>query len=294
MYEVTEELKGENYCRGYHLCNFKLDINCAALTTHKIGVLEEKEMDRVAIKDSSPISSKSHVGFFCEEERIPNNDVYYCQEYNGQTTANVEYVLAEVENNIEKNNHEELLQKKVNFDCKHTMLRQYHFQISNLAILALGNITGDSLRYRDLVIGHGALLPLLALFNKHVSLSMLRNATWTLLMFCEAPFDQAKLVLTTFACLIHLNNDEKVLTDACWALSYLSDGTNDKIQVVIEAGVCGTHDQINYKNMGTTRGVNLYAQMIDDAEGQEKIENLGSHDNIEIYEKAVEVFKTYW
>jgi len=37
--------------------------------------------------------------------------------------------------------------------------------------------------------------------------------------------------------LIH-SNDEEVLTDACWALSYLSDGTNDKIQAVIEAGVC--------------------------------------------------------
>lgn len=35
------------------------------------------------------------------------------------------------------------------------------------------------------------------------------------------------------------SNDEEVLTDACWALSYLSDGTNDKIQAVIEAGVCG-------------------------------------------------------
>ena len=29
-----------------------------------------------------------------------------------------------------------------------------------------------------------------------------------------------------------------MLTDACWALSYLSDGQNDKIQAVIEAGVC--------------------------------------------------------
>ncbi|RKO95908.1 importin alpha subunit, partial [Caulochytrium protostelioides] len=32
--------------------------------------------------------------------------------------------------------------------------------------------------------------------------------------------------------------DQEILTDACWAISYLSDGTNDKIQAVIESGMC--------------------------------------------------------
>ncbi len=32
--------------------------------------------------------------------------------------------------------------------------------------------------------------------------------------------------------------DEEILTDACWALSYMSDGANEKIQAVIESGVC--------------------------------------------------------
>jgi importin subunit alpha-1 len=34
------------------------------------------------------------------------------------------------------------------------------------------------------------------------------------------------------------STDDEILIDACWAISYLSDGSNDKIQAVIESGVC--------------------------------------------------------
>ena len=48
------------------------------------------------------------------------------------------------------------------------------------------------------------------------------------------------------------------------------------------------------KNLGHTGEDNLYAQMIDEAEGLEKIENLQSHDNNDIYDKAVKILETFW
>lgn len=48
---------------------------------------------------------------------------------------------------------------------------------------------------------------------------------------------QVRPAIPALECLIY-SDDEEVLTDACWALSYLSDGTNDKIQAVVETGLC--------------------------------------------------------
>ncbi|KAK8549239.1 hypothetical protein V6N13_008916 [Hibiscus sabdariffa] len=114
--------------------------------------------------------------------------------------------------------------------------------VSEQAIWALGNIAGDSPTTRDVVLGHGALSPLLAHLNEHANLSVLKKATWTLSNFCRGkpppPFHQVGSALPTLARLIH-SNDEEVLSDACWTLSYLSDGTDDEIQAVIDAGVCG-------------------------------------------------------
>eukprot|EP01087_Luapelamoeba_hula_P021549 TRINITY_DN7563_c0_g1_i1.p1 TRINITY_DN7563_c0_g1~~TRINITY_DN7563_c0_g1_i1.p1 ORF type:complete len:529 (-),score=94.67 TRINITY_DN7563_c0_g1_i1:70-1656(-) len=109
------------------------------------------------------------------------------------------------------------------------------------AVWALGNIAGDSPQCRDFVLQHGAMGPLLQNLMESTKLSMLRNATWTLSNFCrgkpQPPFELVSPALPTLARLIY-STDEEVLTDACWALSYLSDGSNDKIQAVIEAGVC--------------------------------------------------------
>lgn len=48
------------------------------------------------------------------------------------------------------------------------------------------------------------------------------------------------------------------------------------------------------KEMGLNDGVNLYAQIIEESDGLDKIESLQSHDNNEIYEKAVKILERYW
>lgn len=131
------------------------------------------------------------------------------------------------------------------------------------AVWALGNIAGDSPQCRDYVLSCGALKPLLALLGDSRKLSMLRNATWTLSNFCRGKTPQpdwntvrlnlpswhplqTKAIANTLPQIapalpvlskLVYSLDDEVLIDACWAISYLSDGSNDKIQAVIEAGI---------------------------------------------------------
>jgi len=121
------------------------------------------------------------------------------------------------------------------------LLGSHEPDVREQAVWALGNIAGDSPSCRDYVLSCGALKPLLALLGDSRKLSMLRNATWTLSNFCrgKTPQPDWNTILPALPVLAKLvySLDDEVLIDACWAISYLSDGANDKIQAVIEAGI---------------------------------------------------------
>jgi len=71
-------------------------------------------------------------------------------------------------------------------------------------------------------------------------MTMLRNSTWLLSNLCRGkpppPFELVSISLPTLTNLIK-SNDTEVMTDACWAFSYLSDGPDSNIQAVLNTGI---------------------------------------------------------
>lgn len=124
--------------------------------------------------------------------------------------------------------------------CFRELLASPADDVREQAIWAIGNIAGDSPQCRDFVLSHQIMEPLIKSLESQ-KLSMLRNATWTLSNLCrgkpQPPWEFVAPALPILCKLIYSTDDE-VLTDACWALSYLSDGPNERIQAVIETGIC--------------------------------------------------------
>ncbi|CAM9604969.1 unnamed protein product [Chrysoparadoxa australica] len=70
--------------------------------------------------------------------------------------------------------------------------------------------------------------------------SLLRNCVWALSNFCRGkPQPALEVVAPALPALAHLltSADKDVLTDAGWAVSYLSDGNDNRIETVVGAGV---------------------------------------------------------
>ncbi len=117
-------------------------------------------------------------------------------------------------------------------------------ELADQAVWALGNIAGDSVELRDYVTDKGAVSALLQLGeseNGKNRLTTLRNVAWTISNLCRAkpspPLSKTKPFLPLLTDIVQQGRDPEATTDACWALSYIADGTDEDIQAVLDSGV---------------------------------------------------------
>lgn len=121
------------------------------------------------------------------------------------------------------------------------LLRSPIPNVAEQAVWALGNVAGDGPQARDIVLGHGVVDQLLALIqNDSCELSFLRNIVWLMSNLCRnknptPPFAKIKQMLPALTKLLE-HSDKLILSDVCWALSYVTDDTAEKIQAVVDSG----------------------------------------------------------
>lgn len=122
------------------------------------------------------------------------------------------------------------------------LLKSPNKDVCEQAMWAVGNIAGDSPTLRDIVLVAGAMTPVLEVLKSHPMLTLQRNASWVLSNLCrgkpQPSMDLVRPALPILSDLISNATDDEVLENACWSLSYLSDGSDESIQEVVDAGVC--------------------------------------------------------
>merc|ERR1719428_1652455 len=124
------------------------------------------------------------------------------------------------------------------------ILRTGDIETKEQVVWAMANIAGDSAKLRDLCLQAGTMDAFLACLVQYENRpEMMKNATWGISNLCRgkprpAIEYMAKAVQYLFR-LLQVNEPE-VLTDSLWALSYIADGDEQQINLLLESGVIAT------------------------------------------------------
>ena len=120
------------------------------------------------------------------------------------------------------------------------LLLHHDHRVREQSAWCLGNITGDCPALRDVVLGAGGLGPLIMNVTNPANDALLRNCTWALSNFCRGkplpPLPAVSPAVPVLSGLLAVTKDKDVLMDACWALSYLSDQEDERIECVVSSG----------------------------------------------------------
>lgn len=123
-----------------------------------------------------------------------------------------------------------------------TLLNTPHEDVKEQVVWALGNIIGDCTTFRDHAIQHGIVNALIRNFNpQQQRVSTIHNMAWTMSNICRGkPAPPLDIIMPLIPCLANLlqMDNEDILSDACWALCYITDGENERIEAVVHTGIC--------------------------------------------------------
>ncbi|MFO0118047.1 MAG: hypothetical protein ACK521_10705 [bacterium] len=101
-------------------------------------------------------------------------------------------------------------------------------EVVEQAIWALGNLAGDNTTFRDLLIARGAVDPIAHIVAAAPpGTSFCRNSSWALSNLCRGrpgpPFYKIRNAILALAKVLSENDRIDIITDICWALSYITD-----------------------------------------------------------------------
>uniref|UniRef100_A0A8C5M0H7 Karyopherin subunit alpha 3 n=1 Tax=Leptobrachium leishanense TaxID=445787 RepID=A0A8C5M0H7_9ANUR len=183
------------------------------------------------------------------------------------------------------------------------LLHSLHQNVCEQAVWALGNIIGDGPQCRDYVISLGVVKPLLSFINPSIPITFLRNVTWVIVNLCRnkdppPPMETVQEILPALCVLIY-HTDINILVDTVWALSYLTDGGNEQIQMVIDSGVVPylvpllSHQEVKVQTAALravgniVTGTDEQTQVVLNCDVLSHFQNLLSHPKEKINKEAV-------
>jgi importin subunit alpha-6/7 len=119
------------------------------------------------------------------------------------------------------------------------LLQSVHIEVVEQVIWGIGNIAGDSPTTRNRVIESGALDSISVVLNQAPpGTSFMRNASWALSNLCrgrpQPDYNLVKGAIPTLIKVLVENDKEDIITDVCWALSYLSDGAKERVNDLLQ------------------------------------------------------------
>jgi len=152
-------------------------------------------------------------------------------------------------------------------------------RIREQAAWCLGNIAGEGPGPRDLILQESALDDLIFNMVNPQNLSLLENVIWTISNLCRGTPSPPKEVtlpaIYPMAALLGQPISDSAKIDILWALSYLSDGDEQKIELVLGSGVATTLNHLlqdnSVKNNFKTPIVRILGNFVSGSDSQTQV-----------------------